>query len=47
MGNGGFVVALVEPRGVSAWWKETAQTHVFFLSPSLLLNYLKPQSGKA
>ena len=46
MGNGGFYSRLIEPQGVSAWWKETAQTHVFFLSRSLLLNRLKPQSSK-
>ena len=47
MGNGGFYVCLSEPQGVSAWWKETAQTSVFTFSPSLLLNHLKPQSSKA
>ena len=41
MGNSGF-----ECQGVSAWWKEKAQTRVFMLSPSLLLNHLKPQSSK-
>ena len=25
MGNGGFKGCLIEPQGVSAWWKETAQ----------------------
>ena len=24
MGNGGFKGCLIEPQGVSAWWKETA-----------------------
>ena len=43
MGNGGFYACLSEPQSVSAWWKETAQTHVFVLSRSLLLNHLKPQ----
>ena len=41
-------VCLSEPRGVSAWWtEETAQTPVFMLSPSQLLNRLTPQSSKA
>ena len=43
MGNGGFYGCLSKPQGVSAWWKETAQTRVFMLSPTLLLNHLKPQ----
>ena len=47
MGNGGFYGCLSEPQGVSAWWKETAQTRVFVLSHCLLLNPLKPQSSKA
>ena len=47
MGNGGFYGCLSEPCGVSAWWNETALTRVFMLSPSLLLNHLKPQSSKA
>ena len=38
---------LSEPQAVSAWWKETAQTCVFMLFPSLLLNHLEPQSSKA
>ena len=46
MGNGGFYGCLSEPQGVSAWWKETAQTRVFFRSPSLLLYDLEPQSSK-
>ena len=46
MGNGGFYSCLSEHRGVSAWWKETAQTHVFVLSRSLLLNHLEPQPSK-
>ena len=46
MGNGGFYGCLIEPQGVSAWWKETAQTRVFVLSPSLLINHLNPiQTG--
>ena len=47
MGNDGFYSCLSEPQGVSTWWKETAQTHVFVHSCSLLLNHLKPQSSKA
>ena len=46
MGNGGFYGCLSEPEGVPAWWKETAQTHVFVLSRSLLLNHLETQSIK-
>jgi len=38
---------LIEVLVVSAWWKETAQTRVFLLSPSLLLNHREPQSSKA
>ena len=45
MGNGGFYGCLNEPQCVSAWWKETAQTRVFLLSRSLLLNPLEPQSS--
>ena len=41
MGNGGFYGSLSKPQSVSAWWKETAQTRVFVLSPALLLNLLK------
>ena len=44
--NGSFYGCLIEPQGVSAWWKETAQTRVFMLSCSLLLNHLEPQSSK-
>ena len=47
LGNGGFTVALLNLKGVSAWWKETAQTRVFLLFRSLLLNRLEPQSSKA
>ena len=47
MGNGGFCGRLSELEGVSARWKETAQTCVFRLSSSLLLNHLKLQSRKA
>ena len=36
---------LIEPQGVSAWLKETAQTPIFLLSLSLMLN-LEPQSSK-
>ena len=46
MGNGGFNGFLSEPQGVSAWWKETAQTHLFVLSRSLLLNHLEPETIK-
>ena len=28
MGNGGFYDCLSEPLGISAWWKETAQTRI-------------------
>ena len=47
MGSGGFNCCLSEPQSVSALWKETAQTRVFVLSPSLLLNHLETQSSKA
>ena len=47
MGNGSFYGCLIEPQGVSAWWKKTAQTCVLVLSCSLLLNHLEPQSSKA
>ena len=47
MGNGGFYGCLSEPQSVSAWWKETAQTHVFVVRTSALLpSHLKPQSNK-
>ena len=46
MGNSGFYACLSEPQGVSARWKEAAQTQVFILSRSLLLNHLEPQSSK-
>ena len=46
-GNDCFYGCLIEPKGVSAWWKETPKTHVFRLSRSLLLNHLEPQSSKA
>ena len=45
-GNGDFYVCLSERQSVSAWQKETRQTHVFVLSRSLLLNHLEPQSSK-
>ena len=32
MGNGGFYGFLSKPQGVSAWWKETAQTLFVFFS---------------
>ena len=41
-----FTVCLSEPQGVSAWWKETAET-LFVISRSLLLNHLEPISNKA
>ena len=47
MGKGGFYNCLIEHQGVSAWWKEREQARVFVLSPSWLLNHLKPQSSKA
>ena len=47
IGNGDFYGCLSEPRGVSAWRKETAQTRVFVLSRSLLLDHLEPQWSKA
>ena len=47
VGNGGFYGCLIEPQGVSAWTKETAQTRVLMLSPSLLFNHPKPQLSKA
>ena len=28
MGNDGFYACLSEPQGVSAWWKETAQSRI-------------------
>ena len=46
MGNGGFYGCLSEIQGVLEWYKETAQTRVFMLSLSLLLNHLDPQSIK-
>ena len=46
LGNGGFYGCLIEPQGVSARLKVTAQTRVFQLSRSVLLNHLEPQSSK-
>ena len=46
-GNGGFYDCLIEPHGISAWTKETAQTRAFMLSPSLLFNHPKPHLSKA
>ena len=44
MGYGGFNGCLIEPQGVSAWRKETAQTRVFVLSRySLLTRHLREQ----
>ena len=47
MGNDDFYGCLIEPQGVSMWWKETAETQVFVVSRSLVLNHLEPQSSKA
>ena len=38
-----FYGYLSEPQGVSVWWKETAQTHVFVLSRSLSIIFIGPQ----
>ena len=46
MGSGSFYGCLIETKGVSVRLKETAQTPVFLLSPSLLLNHLKLHSSK-
>jgi len=43
MGNGGSRLLGIEAQGVSAWWKERAQTYVFILSPFLLPNHFEPQ----
>ena len=43
IGDGGFHGCLSEPQGVSALWKETAQTRIGFFSRSLLLNRIEPQ----
>ena len=40
MSDGGFYGCLSKPQVVSARRKETAETHVFVLSPTLLLNHL-------
>ena len=47
MGNDDFNGCLSEPQVVSAWWKESAQIRVFFLSRSLLLNHLELEHSKA
>ena len=47
MGNGDFTGCFIEAQGVSALWKETAQTRVFKISPFVLLNHLEPQSSNA
>ena len=47
MGNGGFYGCLSEPQGVSAWWKETAETLFVFSCSLQLLNHLEPISSKA
>ena len=44
MGSGGFYGCLSEHQGVSAWWKETAQTRISS-SPCLLLNHVNPESS--
>ena len=46
MGNGDFYSCLSPAQGVSAWWRETAQTRVFLLPFSLLLNHFEPQSSR-
>ena len=48
MCNGVFfsVACVIKPQGVSAWRKETAQTRVFLLSRSLLLNHLESSKTK-
>ena len=46
MGNGGFYSCLSEPQGVSACRKETQQTLVLMLPPSLLLNHLNFNQAK-
>ena len=54
MGNGSFYgcfallcfLRLIEPQGVSVWWKEIAQTRVFLVFRSLLPSHLEPQSSK-
>ena len=46
-GHCGFYGCLSVPQGASTWWKETAQTRVFVLSRSILLNHLEPESSKA
>ena len=40
MGHGGFYGCLGEPQGVSAQWKETAQTCIRFLSYFFVKKYL-------
>ena len=44
--NDGFYGCLIEPQGVSAKWKVTAQTQVFVFSHSFVLNHLEPRSSK-
>ena len=41
MGNGSFYGCLIEPQGVSACWKETAQARVPLLSRSLFKSEIK------
>ena len=36
-------MVVCEPQGVSAQWKETAQTRVFVFSLTLFLNHVKSQ----
>ena len=46
-GNGVLYSCLIEPQGVSVWWKETTKTHIFLFSRSLSLNHLETHSYKA
>ena len=47
MDNDGFAVALIEPRGVSAWWKETAQTRLSCIRAFFFFVAKLPQPGKS
>ena len=42
-----FYGCWIQVQGVTTRWKKTAQTQVFMLSPSFLLNHLAPQSSNA
>ena len=46
MGNGGSYGCLSELQGVSAWWTVTADTRVFMLSISLLINHRSLNQAK-